>query len=155
MLRERIRTAHRPFREYLRGVSGASVNWSSRTSLPFLADEEVYPVLRDAGVVAVFSQTRAPAQDWPYREDSNGDKVVEEMCLKLEPDPDRRLTRESFSAVQRVALRGAEALAAVLRFTEDQGDEALDDLTTRCYTWHAALQAWSSPGVRRMRDSIG
>jgi hypothetical protein len=145
MLRERVRTAHRPFREYLRGVSGASIGWSRSKALPSLADREAYPVLRDTGVIAVFGLTLTPNDAWPYREDSNGDKVVEEISRQLEPMPDRRLTREGFSSIQRVALRGAEALTAVMTFSEDQDDEQLDHLTTRCYTWHAALMAAASP----------
>lgn len=147
MLRERVRTEHRPFREYLGGVSGASVTWSRGDALPAIADEEAYRVLRDASVIAVFGLTRTPGEAWPYIEDANGDKVVEEMFKALEPTPERRLTREAFSALQRVALRGAEALAAVMAFDESQDDERLDELITRCYTWHAALKAWHSPGI--------
>jgi hypothetical protein len=146
MLRERVRTEHRPFREYLGGVSGASVTWSRGSALPAIADEESYRVLRDGSVIAVFGLTRTPGPAWPYREDANGDKAVEEMFKALELMPERRLTREGFSALQRVALRGAEALAAVMVFDESQDDERLDELITRCYTWHAALKAWHSPG---------
>ena len=147
MLRERVRTEHRPFREYLSGVSGATVSWSRGDVLPAVADNEAYHVLRDSSVIAVFGLTRVPSEGWPYHEDANGDKVVEEILKALEPSPERRLTREGFSALQRVALRGAEALAAVMRFDESQDDTTLDGLITRCYTWHAALKAWHSPGV--------
>jgi hypothetical protein len=146
MLRERVRTEHRPLREYLRGVSGATVTWSRGRALPAVADEEAYRVLRDGSVIAVFGLTRPPLEAWPYLAEANGDKVVEQIGKALEV-PDRRLTREGFSALQRVAIRGAEALAAVLVFDESQDDEQLDELITRCYTWHAALKAWHSPGV--------
>jgi hypothetical protein len=144
MLLERVRTEHRPLREYLNGVSGATVTWSRGKALPALADGEAYRVLGDARVIAVFGLTRAPRDGWPYLEDANGDKVVEEVSKALAA-PERRLTRESFSALQRVALRGSEALAAVQRFDERQDDEALTALITRCYTWHAALKAWRPP----------
>jgi hypothetical protein len=147
MLRERVRTEHRPFREYLGGVSGASVAWSRNSALPAIADEQAYRVLRDSSVIAVFGLTRTPSEAWPYIEDANGDKVIEEMFKALEPMPERRLTREAFSALQRVALRGAEALAAVMAFDESQDDNQLDELITRCYTWHAALKAWHMPGI--------
>jgi hypothetical protein len=146
MLEERVRTEHRPFREYLEGVSGATVGWSRGEALPALVDKEAYPVLREPGVIAVFGLARRPDDDWPRIEDANGDKTVEEIGKQLET-PERRLTRESFSAVQRVALRGAEALTAVLTFDESQDVEALRALITRCYTWHAALKAWHMPGV--------
>ena len=145
MLRERVRTEHRPFREYLRGVTGATVTWARGSALQAIADEESYRVLRDPSVIAVFGLTRTPGDTWPFREDANGDKVVEEIGKALEPMPERRLTREKFSALQRVALRGAEALAAVMTFDESQGDDRLDELITRCYTWQAALMAWEQP----------
>jgi hypothetical protein len=146
MLLERVRTEHRPFREYLAGVSGATVNWSRRAALPALADAEAYRVLRDGNVIAVFGLTRPAREDWPYTEDANGDKAVEEISSTLDT-PERRLTRESFSALQRVALRGSEALVAVMRYDESQEDGALEALITRCYTWHAALKAWRTPGT--------
>jgi hypothetical protein len=146
MLEERVRTEHRPFREYLEGVTGATVFWSRGEALPALVDKEAYPVLRDRGVTGVFGLAAPVDDDWPRIEDSNGDKVVEEVGKVLEM-PERRLTRESFSALQRVALRGAEALVAVMSFDESQGDESLRALITRCYTWHAALKAWHSPGA--------
>lgn len=147
MLRERVRTAHRPFREYLLGVYGASIKWSRNNALPRIADAESYNVLRDRGVVAVFGLTNTPTEDWPFREDANGDKVVEQISVQLEMAPMRRLTREGFSAIQRVALRGAEAIAAVLNFEEGQNDEELDKVISSCYTWNAALKAAYAPDM--------
>jgi hypothetical protein len=34
-----------------------------------------------------------------------------------------------------------------MRFDAGMDDEQLDQLITRCYTWHAALKAWAMPGV--------
>ncbi|MFD1507250.1 hypothetical protein FE374_14325 [Georgenia yuyongxinii] len=155
MLRARVRTAHRPLREYLRGVSGATVDWSRKRALPAIADNEAYPVLRDRDLIAVFGLTGTPAREWPYQEDANGDKVVEEIGRQL-AGPEHRLTREGFSALQRVALRGAEALAAVLAFDEGQGDDRLDELITACYTWHAALEArHHTPAASVARRELG
>ena len=141
MLRERVRTAHRPFKEYLAGLAGASVAWSRTDLLPALADATAHPILRDRGVIAVFGLTHTPDGAWPYHEDANGDKVVEEIGKRLAPSASPPWTRQGFSAVQRVALRGAEALATVLDFDEADDDEDLDRLITRCYSWRAALKA--------------
>jgi hypothetical protein len=142
MLRERVRTAHRPFKQYLTGLAGASVAWSRRDALPALAEGAAHRILRDRGVIAVFGLTHPPQDAWPYREDANGDKVVEEIGKRLDPNASPPWTRQGFSAVQRVALRGAEALVAILDFDEVHGnDQDLDRLITRCYTWHAALKA--------------
>lgn len=152
MLRERVRTEHRPFREYLVGVSGATVVWARDEALPAIADAEAYRVLRDANVIAIFGLAKSPGGGWPLYEDANGDKVVEQIGKVLEQRPEFRFTREAFSALQRVALRGTEALAAVLTFDESQDDDRLDVLITRCYTWHAALKAWKSPGMVASRN---
>jgi hypothetical protein len=145
MLRERVRTEHRPFREYLDGVTGATVTWARASALRAIAEEESYRVLRDASVIAVFGLTRAPTENWPFREDANGDKVVEEIGKALEPMLERRMTREKFSALQRVALRGTVALVSIMTFDESEDDDTLEELITRCYTWHAALKAWHQP----------
>ncbi len=142
MLRERVRTAHRPFKQYLTGLAGASVAWSRREALPALAEGAAHRILRDRSVIAVFGLTRTPPAAWPFREDANGDKVVEEIGKRLDPGASPPWSRQGFSAVQRVALRGAEALVAILDFDEVNGsDQELDRLITRCYTWHAALEA--------------
>jgi hypothetical protein len=151
MLRERVRTEHRPFRQYLTGLSGAAVDWSRNKALPALADDEAYPVLRDRGVIAVFGLTDPPQADWPFVEDSNGDKSVEQISKHLVSSADKRLTRESFSALQRVALRGAEALSAVMTLDAGMDDAQLDELITSCYTWHAALKAWAQSSVMAPR----
>ena len=148
MLRERVRTEHRPFKEYLNTFVGDSTLWSRQEVLPNVADDMAYEVLRDSGVIAVFGLTRPPAQDWPWVEDANGDQVVEEIAKRLAPSVGRAWTREGFSAQQRVALRGAEAIARALAFDEGTSNDAeLDELITRCYTWHAALKAWISPSA--------
>ncbi|WP_329127477.1 hypothetical protein [Streptomyces sp. NBC_01465] len=140
MLRERVRTTHRPLREFLLGLRGSSVNWS-RQVIGGLAERVAYPILRERGVIAVFGLNQPPGPAWPYREDANGDKVVEQIAGQLDTGAAQPLTRESFGVRQRIALRGAEALAAVLQFREEDGDEQLDALITRAYTWHATLKA--------------
>lgn len=39
---------------------------------------------------------------------------------------------------QRLALRGAEAVAAVIDFNDGDPDDDLDRLIGKCYTWYAA-----------------
>jgi hypothetical protein len=45
------------------------------------------------------------------------------------------------SATASAALRGAEALATILDFSEDGNDSDLDLLITKCYTWGSALKS--------------
>jgi hypothetical protein len=142
MLRERVRTTHRPFKDYLTGLQGASVGLS-RTLLGGVTEELAYKILRDKGVAAVFGISLAPAQEWPYTEDSNADKLVEEISrqLAVTGSSQMAISREIFSNRQRAALRGAEALTTVIDFTEGASDKELDLLITRCYTWGSALRS--------------
>ncbi len=140
ILRERVRTTHRPFYEYLKGLRGDSVRWSREVALSVLTKDISYPILRSERVAIVYGIPAAPKPDWPYAEDFNGDKLVEEIS-------DRYTTREHFSNLQRTALRGAEAIATIIDFGDkvQKGDEITDEdfklLITKCYNWGSALMS--------------
>ncbi|MFL5705074.1 MAG: hypothetical protein ACJ8AG_19905 [Ktedonobacteraceae bacterium] len=147
MLRERVRTTHRPFQEYLIGLQGDSVKWSRGFALPQLTEEVSYTILRNKGVAGVFGIDKPPRGSWPYTEDANGDKLVEAISKQLlwtDQPKDMCTTREQISNLQRVALRGAEAIATIIDFQETMGNGDLDLLITKCYTWGAALLSMSS-----------
>jgi hypothetical protein len=144
MLRERVRTAHRPLKDYLLGATGDSTNWSARNPLDGISEGSSLIILRDARICAVFGVVKEPNASWPYLEDSNADKLLEEITSKL--DPLNSLTRQQASNRQRLAARGAEALAAVIDYTENSADPqddiaSLNVLITQCYTWGAAKKA--------------
>jgi len=148
MLRERVRTAHRPLKEFLIGLTGDSIVWSTQNALPGIAEQISFKVLRVPGVCSVFGINSAPSNDWPYSEDSNADKLLEEVCARI-GSPGLTLTRQEVSNRQRTAARGAEALAAVIDYTENAADPkddnaSLDVLITTCYTWGAAKKALAS-----------
>jgi len=148
MLRERVRSAHRPFQEYLIGLQGDSVQWSREFALPQLTEEVSYTILRNKGVAGVFGIDKPPSGSWPYTEDSNGDKLVEAISKQLmwkDQPTDMCITREHFSNLQRVALRGAEAIATIIDFQETLGNSDLDLLITKCYTWGSTLMSLSHP----------
>jgi hypothetical protein len=144
MLRERVRTAHRPLKEFLTGLTGASIVYSAAKPLPNIAESISFTVLRVPEIDGVFGVTTPPNESWPYAEDSNADKLLEETCLRLNVTP--HVDRQIASNLQRVAARGAEAIAAVLDYTENSADPvddiaSLDVLITACYTWGAAKMA--------------
>jgi hypothetical protein len=161
MLRERVRSAHRPFQEYLIGLQGDSVKWSRGFALPQLTEEVSYTILRNRGVAGVFGIDKSPRESWPYIEDANGDKLVEAISKQLlwtNQPKDMCITREQISNLQRVALRGAEAMATIIDFQETLGNSDLDLLITKCYTWGSALLSLSphpkqvsSRGIQRYR----
>jgi hypothetical protein len=142
MLRERVRTTHRPLAQYLQGLQGDSLKWDREHALATLTEDVAYGVLRTKGVTGVFGVEKAPEAAWPYIEDANGDKVVESISHQLTwpgQPAGAWISRERISNLQRAALRGAEALAAIIDFGAASGNDALSDLITRCYTWRAAL----------------
>lgn len=149
MLKERVRTTHRPFKEYLKGLQGASVTWS-RDVLSNITEDTAYQIIRNKGVDAVFGISDPPQAFWPYGEDSNGDKLVEMACKQLMADDASKmyLTREYFSNLQRVALRGSEAIAEIIDFDESKSDNDLLRLITKCYNWGSALKSIAKAPVR-------
>ncbi|MGP4051496.1 hypothetical protein [Streptomyces sp. 2A115] len=152
MLRDRIVLAHRPFKAYLQGLQGASLEWSTREALRGEALQLAYPILRNSGVCAVFGISRPPQAEWPFREDANGDKLVEQITRQLRTAEGRPggITRERFSSRQRLALRGAEALATILDYNEEEhGDKDQNVLITKCYTWGSSLNALLDPPAAR------
>ena len=146
MLREAVRTTHATFVSQLKLFTGASVAWSRQEALPSLANEICYPILREPGVTTVFGVHKPPGEAWPYVEDSNGDHLVVSISQRLDPGTEPQLSLYGFRLKQRAALRGAEAIAAVLDFDPSDDDKAVDLLATRCYTWYAALQGTTGLG---------
>ena len=146
MLRERVRTAHRPLKDYLLGLTGDSTDWSSRNPLDNLSERVSFVILRAPGIGTVFGIGTSPRVSWPYSEDSNADKLLEEITGRV--DPSSGLTRQQASNRQRLAARGAEAVASVIDYTENSDDPdddiaSLNILITQCYTWGAAKKALS------------
>lgn len=155
MLYEAVRTAHRPFQEHLRRFVGVSLSYSRNVSLPYLTERVCYRMLREQGITSVFSVHRPPSAAWPYVPDAMGDQLVEEIGRRLGSDEEIGLTRHAFSLRQRAALRGAEAIAAILDYAPQAEDQAdLDVLITKCYTWHAALQGVTGLGFGPPRPAF-
>lgn len=139
MLRAAVRDAARKFKAYLTTLGGTSVSWSRNSVLPELTDKTAYRILRARGVRAVFSQSRPVAEEWPYQVDGEGDKLVEKASGELDEPAEAPLDRDRFNAMQRVALRGAEAIATVLDYNDQPDPDVVNRLILKCYTWHAAL----------------
>src|SRR5439155_6496259 len=144
MLLDRVRTTAVPFERSLVGLQGDSVKWSREHALPRLMEEVSFTILRNKGISSVFGIDKPPVTEWPYVEDSNGDKLVEVISKQLmwtdKPD-ELCITREYFSNLQRVALRGAEAIATIIDFRDTVTDTDLELLIKKVYTWGAALMS--------------
>jgi hypothetical protein len=142
MLRERVRETHRPFKQYLEGLGGASTSWSRNVALPRLTEGLAFSILRNEAVSPVYGIAYPPAPSWPYSEDPDGDKLVEEISKRhsLSNGATPPLTREGFANLQRAAVRGAEAIATIIDFTEGGSIADLDRLITKAYTWGSALR---------------
>jgi hypothetical protein len=139
MLRASVRDAARVFKAYLVTLAGASLSWSRQIVLPELTDKTAYRILRASGVRAVFGLSKPAAADWPYQVDSEGDKLVEEASKRLGEPEGAPLMRDRFNAIQRAALRGAEAIATIIDYNDQPDPGLVDHLILKCYTWHAAL----------------
>jgi hypothetical protein len=152
-LRENVRQKHRLFREYLTGLQGASVEWSREQSLAVLTEQVAYRILRNRGVSAIYGIAAPPRADWPYTFDSNAAKLVEEVSKQLmEPAGNGAtggdgkgtqpfVSRERITSLQRAALEGARAIATVIDVDSGSGDDEIDLLIRKCYTWATALRS--------------
>jgi hypothetical protein len=142
MLRERVRIAHRSFKQYLEGLEGNSLVWTSEKVLPQLTEDVAYAILRNKGIASVFGVSTPIDSNWPYVEDADADKMVEEMSKQL-PWADGaplHLSRERISNLQSIASTGAEAIAAV--FDYDGNAAKVKDLLhviKTVYAWGSEL----------------
>lgn len=154
-LKEATRQSHRPFKDYLLGLQGDSVRFSTDSALSGLTEDTCYPILRSGEVAAIFGISKKGSIQYPYATDPDEDRLVEEISKQLMwvDNAQSYITRERISSLQRAALRGAEAIATAIDFeeaTESHGD--IDLLITKCYTWGTALaglsgqpKLWKSP----------
>jgi hypothetical protein len=153
ILRAAVNTSHWQLKKWLIGVQGDSIRWSRSYALPGITDRMAYPILRNRGVASVFGIASGEIDPaWPYALDENADKVIENIstyfCAKESRDkPAMLLRRESIGNRQRVALRGAEAIAAILDYDERDSEEQQDRLIRKCYVWATALQAQAASDV--------
>lgn len=157
-LREGVRSAHRPFKDYLVELHGDSVRFSKDIALAELTEKYAYPILRDQGVQAVFSIRKDPTDrttEYPYATDPAEDLLVEQISKQLSPPDVMPYTRERVSNLQRAALRGAEAIAAAIDFEEahavEESRDLLEVLITKCYTWGTALDSLGGATIVGLR----
>lgn len=137
MLRAAARIMHVYLKDYLKDVTGASVQWSREVGLPAIT-ERCYRILRDPQIAARFGVNSRPADDWPVAVDANGSKLVEQISGTPMREPAELILRGTFNDKQQLALRGAEALATVIDYDGDTDAERVDLLISKCYSWYAA-----------------
>jgi hypothetical protein len=144
MLRERVRIAHKSFAQFLAGLQGASLVWTSQQALPNVTEKIAFRILRDKGIASVFGVSTGVESEWPYRKDANAEKMVEEMSKQL-PWVDgapHHLNRERITNLHSIALTGSRAIAAVVDY--DGSATKVKDLRqviTTVYAWGSELMS--------------
>lgn len=143
MLRERVRSLHRPFRQYLTELNGASLSWSINEAISSVTRALAYPVLRTRSISEAFGISTPPDSRWPFAADAHGDSLVEQISARATgaSSSPSTVTRAVFGKWQRAALSGAEALAVIVDYTGDGSPADLDVLITKCYLWGSSLTA--------------
>ena len=155
MLREAVRIAHRPLRDYLVGLHGDSVMFSKEVALAGLTERICYPVLRRHEIAAIFGVANLKELQYPYAMDPAHDILIEQIARHLPGPADTSQsyitpTRERISTLQVVALTGAEAIATVIEFRDghDTVDADFDLLISKCFIWGRALESLGgTPGT--------
>jgi hypothetical protein len=144
MLRERVRIAHRSFKEFLDGLEGASLSWTSDHVLPSVTEKIAFPILRNKGIASVFGVSTGVKAKWPYVEDANADKMVEEMSKQLPwvNGSPLQLSRERISNLHSIALTGSRAIAAAVDYDGDAAKvKDLKLVITTAYAWGSELMS--------------
>jgi hypothetical protein len=138
ILRTTVRIMHVYLKDYVLDQTGASVEWSRRDGFPAITDR-CYRILRDQQIAARFGVNAAAGQEWPFAVSANGSKLAEQISQTPMRMPVPPISRGAFNDMQQLALRGAEALATVIDFRDnDLHDGRTDTLISTCYSWYAA-----------------
>jgi hypothetical protein len=149
MLRERVRIAHKSFVQFLAGLNGASLTWTSQHVLPNVTEKIAFPILRDKGIASVFGVSTGVKEEWPYQKDANAEKMVEEMSKQL-PWADgspHHLTRDCITNLHSIALTGSRAIAAVIDYDGSATKvKDLKQVITTAYAWGSELMGERSKG---------
>ena len=153
MLREAVRSSHRPLKDYLQKIHGDSTVFSKEVALSNLA-ETTYKIIRNSNIASIFSVPDLGGVEYPYTDDPSEDLLIEQITAQLEPQAP--LTRERISNLRRVARTGTEAIASVCAFGQDraESDADLALLITKCHVWATALSSLTTRS-RRSQSSQG
>jgi hypothetical protein len=135
-LRDTVAVMAPGLRSYLNDLNRAMVQWARNEALPEITENSSYKILRNPGICAAFGLEN-PSENWPYRQEENGDTLVAVISSRLSPE--HTISQDRFIDCQRLALRGGEAIAALLNTSDGPVEDAsLDLLISKCYTWYAA-----------------
>ena len=122
------------------------MRFSKDVALSDFTEKICYPILRNRAVAAVFWIAKLAAERYPYGTDSAEDILIEAISVQLGASNRSfsRITREQISSLQRLAIRGAEAISTAIDFEEADHEQSIADLDlliSKCYSWAAALAA--------------
>ncbi|NEP68992.1 hypothetical protein [Moorena sp. SIO3A5] len=151
-----FRLALIPFRQYILSVQGAAAKLYRTQVFPQLTEENVYPILRNSEVTAVYGINTAINTNWPYSFDTNANKVIEEVSCQLDvTDRDgNHFTQKQESYLETTAKRGSVAISSSIDVDPDgSSDEEILNLINQCYAWHTALQFLETNSIY-MENSI-
>jgi hypothetical protein len=144
MLRQDVRFSAGALRDWLGSHHGSSVGWSSGQALPNISEQLAYQILRAQAITAIFGINPGLDPTWPYAPSRDAEKFVEEASRQLMFSGSglTPVNRATIARLQRVATRGAEAIAIVLQDTGDStSDSDVSALVTASYAWLSALRS--------------
>jgi hypothetical protein len=149
---ESVRLALISWRQYLEAVQGAATKLYRSDIFPQFTENNVYQILRDPNVTAVYGINIGIRQEWPYAFDTNANKVIEEISCQLmvKDDKGMKYTQKIESYLETAAKRGACAIAASLETDPDSSSDAeIVSLISKCHAWRTALQFLETYGTHR------
>ena len=138
-----LRLALIPFRQYILAAQEATAKLYRQKIFSVLTENNVYQILRDPGVTAVYGVSTPLKNTWPYTFDLNANKVIQEIShqLRVQDSYGRLYTQKRESYLETAAKWGAVTIATALDTDpDDSSDEAIIDLINKCHAWHTAIK---------------
>lgn len=138
-LRERIRSAIRPFKNHLEDMKG--IAWEETDRRLKEVFESSVNILKEEKVKGVFGILRPLEQDWPIEvsPSTEGAKLIERVSNQLSSDKVGVITRDKFIRMQRIAQKGQESIESIFNPEIENNNDLLDTLTAKLYAWGSEL----------------
>ena len=137
-----FRLALVPFNQYIFAIQTAAARLYRRQILPLLTEGNVYRILRNRAVTAVYGVNAPIRCEFPYAPDSTANVLIERIShqLKIKEHYGMSYSQIYESYLELTARRGACAIAAAIETDSDSGsNEEIINLISKFHSWHTAL----------------
>jgi hypothetical protein len=137
-----FRLALVPFNQYIFAIQTAAARLYRQQILPLLTEGNVYSILRNRAVTAVYGVNSPICCEWPYASDSTANVLIERISQQLSLKEHYGMSYSQIyqSYLELTARRGACAISAAIETDSDSSsNEDILNLINKFHSWHTAL----------------